>query len=223
MMNAKPKFSIGDSVIVKANVKDPDYNIKIEGWQGRVTEIFEKGNLISIKWDSITLENMPASLIDECEEEGFAWSETYLNPTELELAEPRDTENDVEKKLEQLKKKYAYSFLGKQGRQIKEVLGEINIKDDWDAMKTWGNYLEKVLNFPFEAEVSEAQDYGPLDFGDKVKILEIADVDDLYGVIVKLRQGKKIYHFPLCDLDCLDKESKNYQLVYDYAVWFANR
>ena len=105
----------------------------------------------------------------------------------------------------------------------KRRLGEIYIKDDWDAMKTWGDYLEKVLNFPFQAEVSAAQDHGPLDFGDKVKVLEVSIVDDLYGVIVKLRQGRKIYHFPLCDLDCLDTESKNYQLVHDYAVWFANR
>ena len=90
-------------------------------------------------------------------------------------------------------------------------------------MKMWGDYLEKALNFPFQAEVSEAQDYGSLDFGDELKILEISGIDDLYGVIIKVRQGRKIYHFPLCDLDCLDEESKNYRIVDDYAVWFANR
>lgn len=77
IMKSQPKFNIGVSVIVKANVKDPDYDIKIEGWQGRVTQILDRGNLINVKWDSITLENMPGSLIDECEEEGFDWSETY--------------------------------------------------------------------------------------------------------------------------------------------------
>jgi len=41
IMKAQHKFNIGDSVIVKANVKDPDYDIKIEGWQGRVTEIID--------------------------------------------------------------------------------------------------------------------------------------------------------------------------------------
>jgi len=222
-MKAQSQLNVGNSVIVKANVKDPDYDIKIEGWQGKVAEIIDKGNLINVKWDSITLANMPDSLIDDCEEDGLDWSETYLNANELERTEPRDTENDVEKKLKELKKKHAYSFLGEQGRRIKEVLGEINVKDDWDAMKTWGNYLEKVLHFPFQAEVSAAQDHGPLNFGDKVKILEVSIVDDLYGVIVKVRHGRKIYHFPLCNLDCLEKDTRNYQIVHDYAVWFANR
>jgi hypothetical protein len=48
-------------------------------------------------------------------------------------------------------------------------------------------------------------------------------VDDLYGVIVDLRHGRRKYAFPLCDLEVTDKHSPNYQIVRDYAVWFANR
>ncbi|NSW90944.1 MAG: hypothetical protein HPY74_09810 [Firmicutes bacterium] len=31
------------------------------------------------------------------------------------------------------------------------------------------------------------------------------------------------YYFPLCDLEASDKKSKNYELLNDYSVWFANR
>ncbi|MCG3161995.1 MAG: hypothetical protein JMDDDDMK_03223 [Acidobacteria bacterium] len=30
-------------------------------------------------------------------------------------------------------------------------------------------------------------------------------------------------NFPLCDLEATGKKSKNYQLLRDYVVWFANR
>ena len=49
------KLQLDDSVIVKAHIEDPDLNINIGGWQGRILEINEKDNLICIRWDSITL------------------------------------------------------------------------------------------------------------------------------------------------------------------------
>jgi hypothetical protein len=116
-----------------------------------------------------------------------------------------------------------YSYLGAQGKRIQEVLKNINRDDAWKNMEAWGTHFEKALQFPFEAEVSEPRDYGPLYMEDKVKVLEITTVDDLYGVIVKIRKGRKIYHFPLCDLEVCDKKSSNYEHVDDYAVWFANR
>jgi hypothetical protein len=49
------------------------------------------------------------------------------------------------------------------------------------------------------------------------------DVDDHYGIIVLLKHRRQQYHFPLCDLEVTDEHSANYQVVQDYAVWFANR
>ena len=48
-------------------------------------------------------------------------------------------------------------------------------------------------------------------------------MDDLYGVIVRLAYGRRKYDFPLCELEVTDKHSPNYQIVDEYAVWFANR
>ena len=51
----------------------------------------------------------------------------------------------------------------------------------------------------------------------------ISEVDDLYGIIVRLRYGRRQYAFPLCDLEATDERSPNHRIVRDYAVWFANR
>ena len=91
----------------------------------------------------------------------------------------------------------------------------------------WQGQISEIdnvsLSFPFEAEISEYHTKGPLQQGDKLRIHSIWGNEDLYGVIVKLRYGRKVYHFPLCDIDVLDKKSINYRLVHDYKNWFANR
>ncbi len=64
-------FKVGDVVSVKPDVEDPDLGINIEGWQGRISEIRRKTNIIAVDWDSVTLKNMANSVIDKCEEEVF--------------------------------------------------------------------------------------------------------------------------------------------------------
>jgi hypothetical protein len=77
--------------------------------------------------------------------------------------------------------------------------------------------------FPFEAEVDEFQERGPLQVGDRLTVLGIKDVDDLYGGLVSCRQGQQPYAFPLADLAAVGEDSPNAQPVQDYCVWFANR
>ena len=90
----KINFKLGDSVVVKPDVTDPDLDVNIGGWQGRISEISEKDNLICISWDSLTLQQMSDDMIDQCEEEGLDWANMYLNPVEVELTSPRDSQKD---------------------------------------------------------------------------------------------------------------------------------
>lgn len=224
MKDKSHPFKIGDSVRVKSHRKDPDLNIDIGGWQGRISEINERENLICIDWDSITLQNMPSSLIAECEEEGLGWDQMYLGLDEVDLVEARDTEADVDRALDRLEAQHRYDYLGSAGQRLQRILAGVDPDDHWAVFKAWDKHLRQVLKFPFEAEVSELLMRGPLRIGDRVRIQEIADVDDdSYGIIVKLKQGRKTYHFPLCDLQAIDERSSNYQIIQDYAVWFANR
>ena len=54
-------FKVGDPVIVKAGVTDPDFGTEISVWQGRITRVDEPTEdsvLITIQWDNITLQKM---------------------------------------------------------------------------------------------------------------------------------------------------------------------
>ena len=82
----KEPLEVGDSVLVKDGYEDPDNpDWNIAGWQGRLIEIIEVNPpMILVEWDSITLKNMPASIIEECEEQSLEWAEYQFFPTDVE-------------------------------------------------------------------------------------------------------------------------------------------
>ena len=216
-------LSVGDSVVVKPSVKDPDLGIDIGGWQGRVSEANADEDVICIDWDSMTLKDMPPSIIDKCEEEGWGWTKMYLKPTDVERTEPRDTEEDVDDMAGQIEARHRWSHLGKEGKRIHAVLAGVDPDDEWEVLSTWETHLHQVLRFPFKAEVSEFQESGPLRAGDRVKVHRIVDTDDMYGVLVEVSHKSEQYVFPLGDLESTERRSSNYGFLSDYVVWFANQ
>jgi hypothetical protein len=216
-------FKVGDSVIVKPGVLDPDLGTDIGGWQGRISEIGGQSHLIGIDWDSVTLKNIPDSVIDKCEVEGLDWTQMYLSSTEVELTQPRDTEEDVAAIIEQIESQHRWSYLGEEGKGIHAVLAEVDPDDEMAAFEAWKEHLKKVLSFPFEAVVDEFQERSPLRAGEQVTVESLADVVGLYGVLVKVKQKRRQYDFPLCDLEATEPNSSNYLFLREYVVWFANR
>ena len=61
-------FKPGDSVVVKPGIADPDFDIDIGGWQGQLDEDADVDKMVLIAWDSVTLQNMPGAMIEQCEE-----------------------------------------------------------------------------------------------------------------------------------------------------------
>ncbi len=59
------------------------------------------------------------------------------------------------------------------------------------------SYLEERLQFPFTAEISEIQEKGPLNYGDKVTVKNITEGDDLCGIIVEVQYERKKLFSPL--------------------------
>jgi hypothetical protein len=222
----RTEFKIGDSVVVKAGVTDPDFGTDLGSWQGRIigTDTSEReGPLVVIRWDSITLKEMPDSLIAQSEEQGLGWTEFVLLASEVARTRPRDSEQDAERVATELAARHTWSHLGEQGRRINQILTSVDPEDEMDGMYAWEEYLEEHLAFPFEAEVDEFQDRGPLQAGDRLKVTGIGLVDDHYGVIVDVRKERRKYAFPLCDLAVVDERSPQRQLIEDYRTWFANR
>ncbi|MHC5761493.1 calcium-binding protein [Nostoc sp.] len=222
-MAGKIKLKIGNSVIVKPSVLDPDLGTDISGWQGRISQINPENNSICIDWDSITLKNIPSEVIFKCEEEGLDWSQIYLEPTDVELTQAKDTEKDVAAIIEEIEAKHRWSHLGEEGKRIQAVLVDVEPDDEIAAFETWSEHLKKVLSFPFKAKVAEFQETGQLRNDDQVTLEGITSVEDLYGILVKVKHERRGYDFPLCDLEATDSKSPNYGFLRDYVVWFANR
>ena len=223
--NPVTNLEVGDCIVVKLGVKDPNYGFDIGGWQGRITEIetYQPGHVtIMFQWDSLSLKHMPASAIRRSEEDGLDWTIMGLYPEEIGKAEPRDTQIDVDKIIEELSAEHNWDYLGKQSRRIHKVLQDVGEDDELGTFKTWQEYLEAHLKLPFEAVVSEFQERGPLQAGDLVKVIGFEGVEDHYGVLVNIKARGNAYVFPLCDLKAADERSANFTLTDDYAVWFAN-
>jgi len=238
MNNKKVDFKIGDYVKVKKGILDPDegkYNL--EDWQGKIinTHIDEEdGPVVLIKWDSITLRNMPENFIIECIQEALEFSEMYLGADEVTQAECRSNDNEVDNAVTELNEKYDYvelkagntgdEELDKQELLIEEVLAGVNRENESEVEERWEEYLENNLEFPFEVEVADRdEDTEEIDNGDILNVKKISGTFDLYGIVVETRKGRYKYEVPLCELEVLDKLSDNYIKVEAYNLWFANR
>lgn len=224
--NPVTNLGVGDCIVVKPGGKDPNYGFDISGWQGRITEIetYQPGQVtIMFQWDSLSLKRMPSSAIRRSEVNGLDWTTMGLYPEEVEKAEPRDTQADVDEIVEELSAEHNWDHLGKQGQRIHKVLQDIDENDELEAFETWQEHLEAHLKLPFEAVVSEFQERSPLQAGDLVKVIGFEGVEDLFGVLVNIKAKGKAYVFPLCDLKAANEKSANFTLTDDYAVWFANR
>ncbi|MFL5800482.1 MAG: calcium-binding protein [Roseiflexaceae bacterium] len=222
-MQASSRFRIGDTVIVKTHVPDPDLGIVISGWQGTISDINDEYNTVCVDWDSLTLQAMPGSVIATCEEEGLAWNQMYLEVTDVEAAPPRDTPAALAQTVAKLQAQYMWSYLGEEGKRIQAAIGAVDPDDAWAILEAWDTYLRRVLRFPFAAKIAEPQERGPLRTGDHLIVQAITDIDDMYGLIVKMTHQRRPGHFPLCDLEVIDQKSPNYAEVRAYVVWFANR
>lgn len=221
------KHHIGQTVRVKEGVMAPDDpELNLSGWQGRIIGTSEDENgdpLVLIEWDSVTLASMPKAYLEQSAREGLSWSEYYLGIEEVEPAQPRDSKSEAEQMIAKIDSQISWLSMGEEGKRIQAVLNTATARDEWSYLIAWSKHLREVLEFPFEAVVYEYQERGPLKTGDKLKVLGVEIEDDLYGVIVQCRQGKRRYDFPLCDLAVVNKHSPNAHQIDDYRVWFANR
>ena len=214
-------FKIGDSVKVKESIMCPDDDsVCIGGWQGRISAAEDDG-IVAILWDSITLKQLPHEYTKNSEAEGLGWAEMHLSVDEIEPASPRDSQAQAETVAEEIGKKFQWAGTDGEDERIFKVIAGADDEDE--ELEAWDKHLTQVLVFPFEAEVSEFQEKGSLNEGDKVQVRGINEADDLYGILVDVSCGRQRFVFPLCDLTVRDGKSANYTPVQDYCVWFANR
>jgi hypothetical protein len=223
-LNLKP----GDSVKVKSGILDPNNKeLEIGGWQGYVIDIKTKRNtknaLITIEWDSVTLQKIPEKYIIETGVEGLSWQTMVLHDTDLEEATARDNLKTLRRIQNKLEDKYYWSSFGAEGLRIEKVLEGADINDERECMLRWFNYLELNLTFPFKAEVSLESYSTTIRDGDIVTVKGLYDFVDLYGILATTLFERKRLYIPLVELIVIEEKSNNYQLIDDYNTWFSNK
>jgi len=224
----KLNLKIGDSVVVRQGVKEPDLEeFELGGWQGRVLEIdthSDKDNvLITIEWDSLTLIQMPSDYIVKSEIDGLDWSRMILNDSDLEKSIPRDKKENIKKTKDKLSDKYYWASFGEEGLRISKIIQGVNPKNEMKCLQKWVDHLDEELSFPVQAIVTESEDNRLIKNGDKVLIKSLPHIVDMYGIIASISLNGKKYEFPLCDLEVIDKTKADFQLIDDYRTWFSNR
>ena len=220
-------WQVGASVAVKSGVKDPDTGDDIGGWQGRITEFSKDKDgtpTICFAWDSLSLKSMSAESLKYAIREGLDWQVMGLYESDLVAAQPRDTEDDVADAIAEIESHTSWLHLDEEGERIQAVLDGIEPDDAMALLEAWEEYFDKTLKFPFEAFVSECMMRSRVRVGDRLLVTGFADLDDeMYGLLIEGKHEREHIVFPLCDLEVIDKKSRNYQPVKDYVVWFANR
>jgi len=209
--------------VVKPGVTDPETSHDIGGWQGRISAILDEAEILTIRWDSLTLRSMPPALLAWSEEEGLSWSEMNLSSDEVEPAAARDTEDDVAAATAELASQTSWLYLGgEQGQRIQAIVNRAAGHSELAVLRAWHAYLEEHLVFPFAATMVEYQ-RGPVRQGARVSALAITFLDKTSGTIVAVKHTHGVNELPLCDLKATETDTETWQLVEDYAVWFANR
>lgn len=109
-----------------------------------------------------------------------------------------------------------------QEKRIKKMLGNAEAPVSDRTLKKYLKFLESRLELPI---VTKGMDYYQ---GNTYTLLDIDydHEDEAYGLMSTVKPIKVNYsggnNVPLCDLECVDKISKNYQFLDDYSVWFVN-
>ncbi|HUW66404.1 MAG TPA: calcium-binding protein [Spirochaetia bacterium] len=207
------EFKPGDSVRIKEEVMSPDIEGQcIGGWQGRVLEVirdFDGEVTVIIELDSETLREMSPFYIYECRLSFMDCLIIELPSENIEPAVSRDTEEDTMMAAGDVK-------------LIMELLLNGDSLAPTEFYQVWTDYLTRILIFPFKAKVSKCQVEHHFQQGDSVNVRAIDSVDERYGLIAEVWDGRDKFYFPLCSLEVADKESPDYVPVEDYRTWFAD-
>lgn len=96
--------------------------------------------------------------------------------------------------------------------------------------RAWDAWLKKHLTLPFLVKRVEDADEDPFHpssddepFGvDHVmKVIDVEEEDDFYGVILKVREGRRVGYVPLLDVEVLDDKEGNTLFIDAYLDWHA--
>jgi len=102
----------------------------------------------------------------------------------------------------------------------RKVLNDVLTKKIDIQLDAWLDYLEKELSFPFNASIQDSENF-ELKWKDIVNVKQIEDFADMYGILLEIRKGRKKFIFPLCDLEVVEKQSRNRFIIDAFLEWWT--
>jgi hypothetical protein len=95
-------------------------------------------------------------------------------------------------------------------------------QNEWEQLTALEAFLDEQLNFPFRAVcdvLPEQGSYGIV-VGDRVMVIGLLEADKRWGVMVRVRKGKRYFRCPLFRLLPKNLTAFQKEAVNDYRAWF---
>jgi hypothetical protein len=95
-------------------------------------------------------------------------------------------------------------------------------QNEWEQLAALEAFLEEQLEFPFRAVCDvfpEEGSYGIAE-GDRVMVLGLLEADKRWGIMVRVRKGKRFFRCPLFRLSPKNLPVSAREAVNDYRAWF---
>ncbi|MGK0363955.1 MAG: hypothetical protein ACI85O_001009 [Saprospiraceae bacterium] len=240
-------MKIGNFIKVKDGVKEPDANVDMNGWTGRIIEL---GDFPNIEWDNETLQNLPHEFTHQCEVEGLGMTEYNLAPDDFEIVDKgQDYSKDARAKIiREIHSRHEGAINENDDEEVMygEILGTNRINVTLENLSHYEEYLDENLSddvrltgmevFSWEerfffgehskTEYQKLRKTRP-SYKDEFKLVEIiepskASID--HDLLVKVRRvsDRKMFDLPLSWLAAIDAQSDDYALLEAYSSWAVN-
>ena len=93
--------------------------------------------MLRVEWDSITLEEMPKSVLREAKLDGLDWSHYSLEVDDVEATEPRDSPQDAKQVKRDLQDELRWVYLDEAEEQlIRHVESQSDSDEEGDLLAT---------------------------------------------------------------------------------------
>jgi Calcium binding len=104
--------------------------------------------------------------------------------------------------------------------RLEALLGEC--QNEWEQLTALEAFLEEQLDFPFRAvcDVPPEQGSYGVDAGDRVVVVGLLEADKRWGVMMRVRKGKRFFRCPLFRLLPKNLTASQKEAVSDYRAWF---
>jgi hypothetical protein len=104
--------------------------------------------------------------------------------------------------------------------RLEALIGDC--QNEWEQLTALEAFLEEQLDYPFRAvcDVPPEQGSYGIDTGDRVMVLGLLEADKQWGVMVRVRKGKRFFRCPLFRLLPKNLPAVQKEAVNDYRAWF---